>query len=64
MTKGEQIEKGFTTCEDDMCFKKWNLVKLNSTNMDQIHSTWQTKNIKDLTITEEADKQANIHQSV
>lgn len=28
--------------------------EINSTNVDQIHSTWQTQNIlKDLTITEE-----------
>lgn len=59
MTEGKRIEKDFTTCEDDMCFKKWNLVILNSTNTEQIHSTWQTKNIlKDLTVIEEADNQA------
>ena len=36
-----------------MCFRKGNLVKLNSIKVDQIPSTWQTQNIfKDLTRTE------------
>ena len=48
----DRIGKGFTTCEDEMCFKKGNLVKLNSMNTDQIPSSWKTQNIlKDLIIT-------------